>query len=356
VYVAATHAGKVAAVEADTGRVADHTSFPLAKDTWLAPFGHVIQRTPFDSGEIKMSGALAGLVGEVAPPLGPKAVNHGQFSMTQVVVSPDGRTALYSARTPGAVTWHLRSVFKDVASGRVVAGPQIVSPWVLAWRPDGRAAAVAGSGVPNPTDSNVAFAGHVHLLDPRTGERTALIPTGAAATALDWSGDGRRIAVGTADGGCSVWDPVSGKRLAGGRLHASRVNDVAWSPDGLRVASGSDGGRVHVWDAATTPAARAFRRRRPPAPLVARRPQARRCRGRRRRPHLGRDARLRAPFPRSLAVTFGSGQRRVETVRAAVSATRRTFQTFLRRIASASRTSFRRDDETSALRTMKGIR
>src|SRR5207244_3143232 len=76
-------------------------------------------------------------------------------------------------------------------------------------------------------------------------------PDRVPASAVGWSHDGRRIAVGTEQGLCEIWEWESGRKLVSERIHSSRVNDLAWSPDDRRVASGGINEQVHLWDSVT---------------------------------------------------------------------------------------------------------
>jgi GTPase SAR1 family protein len=64
-----------------------------------------------------------------------------------------------------------------------------------------------------------------------------------------WTGNGRHLASGSADGTTRVWDADSGELLRTLEGHRARVRNVAWTGDGRRLASGSDDCTVRVWDA-----------------------------------------------------------------------------------------------------------
>src|SRR6266852_8804115 len=66
-----------------------------------------------------------------------------------------------------------------------------------------------------------------------------------------WSPDGKRLALGEADGTVQVRDAITDDILFTVHGHANHVWAVAWSPDGKRLASASWDKTVQVWDAAT---------------------------------------------------------------------------------------------------------
>ena len=66
-----------------------------------------------------------------------------------------------------------------------------------------------------------------------------------------FSPDGQRLASGSDDNTCKIWDSATGKELFDLKGHAGWVYSVAFSPDGQRLASGSRGQTVKIWDIAT---------------------------------------------------------------------------------------------------------
>ena len=115
----------------------------------------------------------------------------------------------------------------------------------FALSPDGRALAVA------------RLDGRVELIDAETLRRTASFEAfpGRAAVAIDYSADGRRLAVAGEGGGVGVWDVESGEQL-GALLRAPRgprtvnprtVSALAFGQGDL-LAAAEVGGAVRIWD------------------------------------------------------------------------------------------------------------
>jgi WD40 repeat protein len=120
----------------------------------------------------------------------------------------------------------------------------------LTFSPDGKLLAVAGGD-------------GLHLWEfPSGKECLHIIPAGGApndptrhtVTAVEFSPDGKTVAVGAPDASVRLWDVASGKELRKlGRL-PNPVVSFAFSPDGKTVAASSevgDSGTVAVWDVAT---------------------------------------------------------------------------------------------------------
>ena len=70
----------------------------------------------------------------------------------------------------------------------------------------------------------------------------------SGVASVDWSPDGKRIAVGTWGQEVKIWDAEKGIELTTFRGHSGSVYAVAWSPDGQRIASGSEDRTTKIWD------------------------------------------------------------------------------------------------------------
>ena len=77
-----------------------------------------------------------------------------------------------------------------------------------------------------------------------------VMPADDRVLAVAFDRAGSRLAVGSADGGVSVWDPATCRRRARKDLAAGRVNGVSFSPDGLLLAAACDDGVVLLEHAA----------------------------------------------------------------------------------------------------------
>ena len=82
----------------------------------------------------------------------------------------------------------------------------------------------------------------------RRGELEGLI-VWASSVAL--SGDGKTLALGSADNTIRVWDVIADREGATLKGHSSVVYAVALSGDGKTLASGSYDKTVKVWDVGT---------------------------------------------------------------------------------------------------------
>jgi WD40 repeat protein len=99
---------------------------------------------------------------------------------------------------------------------------------------------------------------YLYLMDrPRNmkvGEEANLVrklePQDGTILALDWSPDGKRIAVAGAGTQVNLYDAESGSKVASCGGHTADIYAVAFSPDGLRLATGGFDGTVRIYSAA----------------------------------------------------------------------------------------------------------
>jgi WD40 repeat protein len=70
----------------------------------------------------------------------------------------------------------------------------------------------------------------------------------ASATAVAWSPDGRRLAAAGTGGGAHVWELPGGKVVQQPPGALADAGALAWSPDGTRLAIGDTSGKIMVWD------------------------------------------------------------------------------------------------------------
>jgi WD40 repeat protein len=88
----------------------------------------------------------------------------------------------------------------------------------------------------------------VRILEVATGRQHHLAGS-AGVTALDFSPDGRRLAVAALDRAIRVWDASTGALSHILRGHVRAVTAVCFSPDGRRLFSGSQDQTIRVWHA-----------------------------------------------------------------------------------------------------------
>jgi WD40 repeat protein len=207
--------------------------------------------------------------------------------------SPDGQT-LYSSGSKSVITWDLVGASRLGRPYRLFAGPVPYSPeqrppQALAVSPDGALLAAPVASAPD----------HLGLLDLHSPnkQRPPLAPGIGRISAVAFSRDGKRLAIGSEDapapilldtsgrvlrrltgghrggvhsigfdptgrwlatGGVHdlhaiIWDTTSGqpaRRLAHPTANEQQPVSVSWSPDGSMVATGGGQGKVILWRAA----------------------------------------------------------------------------------------------------------
>ncbi len=113
---------------------------------------------------------------------------------------------------------------------------------------------------------------YIYLMDrPRNmkvGEEATLVrmleSQDGAIFALDWSPDGKRIAVAGAGRSVNLYEPDTGTRTASCKGHSAGIYSVAFSPDSARLATGGFDGQVRLYRSADCGLEKAF----VPVPLV----------------------------------------------------------------------------------------
>jgi len=67
-------------------------------------------------------------------------------------------------------------------------------------------------------------------------------------TVCSWSPDGSKMASGSIDGVCRIWDINNGTELIKLMGHFNRIRSCYWSPDGALLLSNSDDGEGIIWN------------------------------------------------------------------------------------------------------------
>lgn len=108
----------------------------------------------------------------------------------------------------------------------------------LDWSPDGRTVAIGGSG------------GTIELFDARSGEFTSSLSLeGDWIDTVSYSPDGAIIASGGHDSQVRLFDADSGQQIGGSLTsHRGWINSIAWSPDGERLLTASTDRTIRQWE------------------------------------------------------------------------------------------------------------
>ena len=172
------------------------------------------------------------------------------LGVSVLAFSADGKTL--AAACPDKPTKQVRIVVWDLETGEQRAGftglPDVSA---LAFSPDGRRLAMGGVGGKHAPD--------VLLWDLASNAQQPLppqaIPQGnkwRGAASLAFSPDGELLAVGGRDGVVRLIDLAGGKGMALLKGHADAVSCIAFSPDGATLATGGKGKdrTVRLWDVA----------------------------------------------------------------------------------------------------------
>jgi WD40 repeat protein/serine/threonine protein kinase len=232
-----TETGTITDWDASTGQPRRRTAVPIASLGRFSPEGKLLAIVATGEGpsQLLVCDARTGQSVQTVHTLIPQAAIHFSADATQLAVATIHDLEVVDL-TRNEVRFRLNgNCIEDAV-----------------WSPDGPFLAVVGSGDPSD-DGYLGSAGWVHVFDVAKRERIWKLRHGnsrLAATAVNWSRDGRRLASGDFYGLVEVWEASTGRKIASAPLHTGSINSINWSPDGRRIASGSDDHTVRVWDPA----------------------------------------------------------------------------------------------------------
>ena len=149
--------------------------------------------------------------------------------LTGLMFSADSRRLIFSDReTQGRIS------VADLATGHIAPSPVAVTGKFFRLRPDLQQVAVV-------TDSSV------DILNYPAGITNQTLRHPAHVEMIEWSPDGKRLAVSCDNGDVYLWDPEHNvQRLFAG--HSERCMRLNFSPDGTLLFSSSRDGTTRLWD------------------------------------------------------------------------------------------------------------
>jgi WD40 repeat protein len=160
-----------------------------------------------------------------------------ESTIQAVAVSRDGLLAAVGIGGDLRI-WDLAS--RELVEPRLQVPPLVVG---LAFSPD-------GSRLAAPFGLFHAGADGVEVLDPRSGERVAMLLTDNEVRSVAFSPDDQLLAAGQLDGGAVLWR-TDGWQQVGPTLalrEGGAALGVAFSPDSRTLAASHDDGTVVLWD------------------------------------------------------------------------------------------------------------
>ena len=160
-----------------------------------------------------------------------------------VAFSPDGRLVFVGGEDSSVHVY-------NAATGRLVhriLAPQRGSSWpeVVAVSPSGRQLAVAYP----LTAQDAASAVSIYSTSTWRKQSTVMTLPQVQISALAFSPDGSRLAIGAEDGTSSVWSVDTKQELVSYDGPTAAITSIAFMPDGDSVLTASDDGVARIWRA-----------------------------------------------------------------------------------------------------------
>jgi WD40 repeat protein/serine/threonine protein kinase len=155
-------------------------------------------------------------------------------------VSPDGQWIASAGNGTLVRVW-------EAATGRVSFdfSRHTAPVFAVAWHPDGRRIATAGSaGRQNTVMVWDASDGRVHFQLAIERDSSA-----GPYQVVAFSPDGRHLVTGQLEGAVKVWDAETGQKVHDLASHDREIRGLVFSRDGRRLATASGDGKVNLWDA-----------------------------------------------------------------------------------------------------------
>ncbi|MCH9684667.1 MAG: S9 family peptidase [Deltaproteobacteria bacterium] len=171
--------------------------------------------------------------------------------------SPNGKRIAFLSRRPGETHTQVLSMPIDGGEAQPLTDSD-ANIHAFAWSPDGKHVAYTADRKPTDAESKDEqdgrdwHVGDVHgtkhrlwVMDVRSGKRQAVTPADKHIVQMDWSPDGKRLAVQVSDradvDATMMYSGLATVSAKGGELSpltttAGKLGHLAWSPDGSTIA------------------------------------------------------------------------------------------------------------------------